>query len=98
MDKEKYFKRLQQTVLLFILGPVPIDTTNANSAHIACVGIQITSKAPNEGGRYATCIHALASLVGREWWLLQSGKIAAWRISMNLYASRAVQQIFWSGD
>ena len=74
-----------------------MGTANGDQAHIACGGIQTASEAPNERGRYATCVHALVSPVGRVWWLLQAGQIGAWHTTMNLYASRAVQQILCSG-
>ena len=96
-NKKKAFKRLQQAALLLSLGLVPIGTANANPAHIACGWIQTASEAPNERGRYATCVHALASPVGRAWWLLQSGQIAAWRICSFLHASAAAQEISCSG-
>ena len=77
-----------------MLGLVPVGTANHNSELLAYVRIQTASEASNKRGRYVTCVHTLGSPVGLVSWLLQSGQIAAWRISMNLDASCAVQELF----
>jgi hypothetical protein len=92
-----YVTLVHSKLVTYIVCSLVGTTTNGDRAHMACGRIQTASEAPNERGRYATCVHALASPVGRAWWLLQSGQIAAWRICSFLHASAAVQEISCSG-
>ena len=71
---------------------MPIGTANGCSALIIFGQVQTANEARNERERLREYVHALVLPVGWVWWLLQPGQVAIWRISMNLHASRAVQE------